>query len=508
MDDIKSIALLKTKKEIEAKKHNGFNELGFSPSHEGFSEQIAIIEKEFYKFKHMDELAKQRLSSPPSKKYRLCTGSPAKLEPFMPAVAAMKKVLNDLHKSKTPTHKYPEAMGYSSLKQPFVDYLKALNFADKQLNVNNVIYTSSTTQAYTYLMQIIANPGDVILIPAPTYGLFTFIPERIGCKVELIELKAENNWLINIESLKKSIIKINKELKKQPVRKDGQAPKIAAFLNINPHNPLGNVMSNKHYGLLKELGDVCKDNGIFLIDDIIYRDMCYDEENPALPVSTIPNMFDNVISLLGLSKSFGLPGIRAGAVVANEIIINSLRDKIFQDTDSVSILPATAIAGAYNNSTKRHSAFKKYYRKTIHEYKYRLNLVKSLTEGIQTVDNEYKKKIIRDVKKYTNVKQATKLLQGIPGVVIAKGTYPESGFFVLLDFTALKNKWYYDTKISNDTDLMLVLYSDAGIKLLFGGAFAWPNKDEIIGRVAFSVDTKDLIHSFRAMHSTIGKLKE
>ena len=93
-----------------------------------------------------------------------------------------------------------------------------------------------------------------------------------------------------------------------------------AFLNANPNNPTGKVMGEKNVELLTEIGNVCLERGVFVIDDLVYRDTSYDPDNIAKPIATIPGMFRNTISLFGLSKSYGLASLRAGFIVADEIL--------------------------------------------------------------------------------------------------------------------------------------------------------------------------------------------
>ena len=93
-------------------------------------------------------------------------------------------------------------------------------------------------------------------------------------------------------------------------------------------------MGDEEEDLLKEIGEVCLQRGVFVIDDLVYRDLSFDGDNLAKPIATIQKMFRNTISLFGLSKSYGLASLRAGFVVADEIIIRELINRIFQEMDS------------------------------------------------------------------------------------------------------------------------------------------------------------------------------
>src|SRR5699024_5040506 len=112
--------------------------------------------------------------------------------------------------------------------------------------------------------------------------------------------------------------------------------------------------------LLKEIGEVCLKRGVFIIDDLVYRDLTFDADNLAKPIATIPGMFRNTISLFGLSKSYGMASLRAGFVVADEVIIRELINRIFQGMDSAPDIVGRALAGAFNVRPERDAIYQDY----------------------------------------------------------------------------------------------------------------------------------------------------
>ena len=93
-------------------------------------------------------------------------------------------------------------------------------------------------------------------------------------------------------------------------------------------------MGEKEADLLTQISQICLERGVFVIDDMVYRDITYDKNNIAKPIATIPGMFRNTITLLGLSKSYGMASLRAGFLIADEIIIREVINRIFQEMDS------------------------------------------------------------------------------------------------------------------------------------------------------------------------------
>ena len=287
-------------------------------------------------------------------------------------------------------------------------------------------------------------------------------------------------------------------------------PKVVAFLNENPHNPLGKVMNEKNKNILEKIGEVCLNKGVFVIDDIIYRDLTYDREHLAKPMGTYSKYFDNTITIAGLSKSYGMAAMRAGMVVANEIIIRGIRNYIFQTMDSSPVLQGRALAGAFNASIKRYREYDNYFKPIIQEYEYRLQLLKALVEGIDSIDDinlkqTLENEIIRYAKNDFNV---TEILEGIPGVKIAEGTFPDAGFFVMLDYSELKNKESdYGRIITDEKELLKYMYEQEKIKLILGQSISWPNEEELIGRVTTALPREDLIDHFGAMNKCLRKLR-
>lgn len=197
---------------------------------------------------------------------------------------------------------------------------------------------------YNQIISLISRPEDVVLVTGPSYGLFTIRTERSGANVEVLDLEKEDDFLIDPDKLAKRIDQINESLQQVHHRRLGYVPRVVAFLNANPNNPTGKVMGKKQEKLLYQIAEVCQKRGVFVIDDLVYRDITYDKENIAMPIATIPGMFRNTISLFGLSKSYEMAELRAGFVVADESIIYGIVNKTFQTMDSVPTIIGEALA--------------------------------------------------------------------------------------------------------------------------------------------------------------------
>ena len=421
----------------------------------------------------------------------MTSGNPMNYKTFPPILEQINKYLlsNNLYK-------YPYSEGDDRVRKVLLEYIERKGFInndaysyddidEKGLSINNLTLTVSTSHAFNIVLDIIAHKHDVILMTAPNYGLFSFKPERLDIDVELIPLKEENDYLIDPNDLENIIIKTNNEL--QEKYKDlFYTPKVVAFVNSNPNNPLGNVMGKNEYDLLLNVGSICKKYGLFIIDDLIYRDICFDSNNLSLPVATIPGLFRNTISLFGLSKSYGFASLRAGFIVADEVIIREVINRIFREMDAIPAIIGEALVGAFK---KNDNEYNNYFIKLREMYESNFNLFKTLVDGINTCDIRYKDKIKEEITKYC---YNYDIENGINGINIK--TNPKAGFFVIIDFTSLKGKKYNGKLIETEEDLLYFFYKTIYLRFLIGKSFAWPNKNELVGRFTFAKNSNEIIN--------------
>ncbi|MFA5696484.1 MAG: pyridoxal phosphate-dependent aminotransferase [Bacilli bacterium] len=483
----------------------GLPDLGTRLDRTEFSDEVKKIYDVFSIYGNgLYELLNDKIRDIPSKS--LGGGSPMKTPPFP---LSQKRLIDSI--TFDDMSEYPMAAGDDKSKREIVEYLIKEGFESKdKIDENNLIFTLSTTQAFSIICQIIGRPFDVILMTGPNYGLFTFVPERSNnMNIEILPLSEDDDWYVNADKLDLRIKEINEKLKQKYAGKLEYTPKVVAFLNENPHNPLGKVMNTNNKQTLEKIGDVCLKNGVFVIDDLIYRDLTFDRENLALPMATYKKYFDNTISLFGLSKGYGLASIRAGMVVAHPIIIRGIRNYIFQNMDSSPVLQAKAMAGAFNASDERYIEYEKFFNPIIEEYKYRLQLLKALVNGLDSIeDSNVRRTIEFNIRESLYSDYSLKnILEGIPGVDFVRGTFPESGFFALLNFTDLKNKTSDKRQITDEIELLKHMYETEKIKLILGQSISYPDSNQLIGRVTTAIEKNDLINHMGAMNKTLRKLK-
>ena len=444
----------------------------------------------------------------------LGSGNPTKYPPFPMAIDEMKKSLDSY------MYKYPYTEGSDEIRKVLLDYIEKEGFInttpynysdidDKGLCVHNITFLPSTSIAFNMVVSLISKPGDVVLVTGPNYGLFTIRAERAGAEVEVLPLSKEDRWLVNPEKLANKIDEINESLQKVYNRRKGYIPRVVAFVNANPNNPTGKVMGEKNADLLKEIGEVCLKRGVFIIDDLVYRDLTFDPQNIAKPIATIPGMFRNTISLFGLSKSYGMASLRAGFVVADEVIIRELINRIFQGMDSAPDIVGRALAGAFNVRPERDSIYQDYFSKlrTIYQEKYQL--LKALVEGIDSINNSSLKNRIRSKieNQITDSKLLKQVLKGLPYTKFPDNLEPESGFFAILDFTKVRGMKYNNTIINTERDLLTFFYRTYRTRFLVGQSISWPYPSELVGRVTFAIEDNLIISALSQMNQSLHLLE-
>jgi aspartate/methionine/tyrosine aminotransferase len=481
----------------------GLPAIGTRLDGEGFNNNVQEIADaiDFYGFKVRDD---DIVSIPDT---NLGSGNPLKIYPFPPAKKAMLDSINNDY-----MHAYPYTEGDDNLRKILLDYIEDEGFIndepysyddvdEKGLSIHNLTFLPSTSIAFNLIINIIAKPGDVVLITGPNYGLFTIRAERAGAEVEIIPLEKEDDYLINPIKLAKKIDDINSSLENVYHKRRAYVPRVVSFLNTNPNNPTGKVMGVKEKDLLLKIGNVCNERGVFIIDDLVYRDITFDENNLALPLATLPGMFKNTISLFSLSKSYGMASLRAGLVVADEVIIRELINRVFQSMDSSPDIVGRALVGAYNASLERKEAYKVYFKKVRETYSKRFNLLKALVLGLDSLTS-YKTEIENVLKNYLSLDEMDTPMPYTKIPII-----PESGFFAILDFTDLKGLKYEGKPIITEEDLLKFFYKTCRIRFLVGQSISWPDRFALIGRVNFALEEDELIKAFLMMKKALFKLK-
>jgi alanine-synthesizing transaminase len=154
---------------------------------------------------------------------------------------------------------------------------------------DRVLITSGTSEGIELALTGIVDEGEEVLVPSPTYPLYTAVLAKIGAHPVYYRTDYTNGWLPDVAHLKSGI-----------------TPKTRALVIIDPNNPTGAIYPDD---MRRALIDVADAHGLVILADEVYGDLAYD--GPVTPMALLaPDAA--IISYSSLSKAYLAPGWRAG----------------------------------------------------------------------------------------------------------------------------------------------------------------------------------------------------
>jgi alanine-synthesizing transaminase len=154
---------------------------------------------------------------------------------------------------------------------------------------DRVVITAGTSEGIELALTALAGPGDDVLIPVPTYPLYTAVLAKIGARGVFYRTDPQRGWLPDVEHVRSLI-----------------TPATRALVVIDPNNPTGATYSND---VRKALLEVADEHNIPLLADEVYADLAFDGPVPAIAKL---NPDAPVITFSSLSKAYLAPGWRTG----------------------------------------------------------------------------------------------------------------------------------------------------------------------------------------------------
>jgi LL-diaminopimelate aminotransferase len=254
------------------------------------------------------------------------------------------QILQTMHQAidDPSTHNYPPYQGTQEFREAAVNWMER-RFGVTGLNPHTEIISSiGSKEAIHNTFLAFVEAGDYALIPEPGYPVYKTGSIFAGGEPYSMPLKAENNFLPDLNIIPEEI-----------ARK-------AKLLWINyPNNPTGAIASLEFLG---ELVDFCRQYNILLCHDHAYSEMAYDGYKPP-SVLQVPGAKDVAIEFHSLSKSYNMMGWRIGFVVGNATGIQGVRQvKTNVDSGVFKAIQKAAIA-AFSTSDAELSALMSGYQK-------------------------------------------------------------------------------------------------------------------------------------------------
>ncbi len=173
-------------------------------------------------------------------------------------------------------------------------------YAARGHNVNpeRILLTASTSEAYSYLFKLLADPGDEVLAPRPSYPLFEYLANMESLKVRQYRLAYHAGWSIDLDALVSEM-----------------SPRTRAVILVNPNNPTGSYVKQAELVAIRKL---CADRGVAVISDEVFSDYALSADNGRVA------LLAGDYSMSGLSKVSGLPQMKLGWIVAPEESMDKL----------------------------------------------------------------------------------------------------------------------------------------------------------------------------------------
>jgi len=185
----------------------------------------------------------------------------------------------------------PNPKGLEGARRAVAAYYRERGIA---VSVEDIVLTTSTSEAYTFAFRILCNPGDELLIPVPSYPLFSFLAEIQDVKLARYPLIYDHGWQIDFHALEQAI-----------------TPCTRGVVVVQPNNPTGHFTRPDEAARLNE---ICSSRQMALIADEVFLDFALTEKSPA---SFAANTAALTFTLSGLSKISGLPQMKSAWLVTS-----------------------------------------------------------------------------------------------------------------------------------------------------------------------------------------------
>jgi aspartate/methionine/tyrosine aminotransferase len=157
------------------------------------------------------------------------------------------------------------------------------------VSADRVLITSGTSEGIELAITAIVDEGEQVLVPSPTYPLYTAVLAKIGAEPAYYRTDPSNHWLPDLDHLRSLI-----------------TSKTRALVVIDPNNPTGAVYPDS---MRRQLIALAETHGLVILADEVYGDLAYD--GSVAPMATLNNDAP-IISYSSLSKAYLAPGWRAG----------------------------------------------------------------------------------------------------------------------------------------------------------------------------------------------------
>ncbi len=183
----------------------------------------------------------------------------------------------------------PDPKGLLAARRAVSEYYAAHGIT---VPVEDIILTTSTSEAYSFAFRVLCNPDDELLIPEPSYPLFSFLADIHDVRLVAYPLLYDHGWQIDFHALQQAI-----------------TARTRGVIVVNPNNPTGHFCNA---GELEKLSEICSAREIAIIADEVFLDFHLAATQPR---SFAANAASLTFTMSGLSKISGLPQMKSAWLV-------------------------------------------------------------------------------------------------------------------------------------------------------------------------------------------------
>src|SRR6266446_5531761 len=184
----------------------------------------------------------------------------------------------------------PNPKGLESARRAVAAYYAARN---DDVSAEDIILTTSTSEAYFYVFRTLCNPGEELVIPSPSYPLFDFLADIQDVSLVRYPLLYDHGWQIDFRALEQAI-----------------TPRTRRVIVVHPNNPTGHFAKQAE---IARLNSICSAREMAIIADEVFLDFALEGSRAA---SFAANRSALTFTLSGLSKISGLPQMKAAWLIA------------------------------------------------------------------------------------------------------------------------------------------------------------------------------------------------
>ena len=337
--------------------------------------------------------------------------------------------------------RYTDVKGLIDLRQAISDkYKKEFDLSyDPE---TEIIVSSGAKHSLFTTLQALISDGDEVIIPVPYWVSYSEMVKVAGGEPIFVYPKKENNFILTKEELKSVI-----------------TPKSKVIMLNNPSNPTGVVYTKEQ---LKEIAEVCLEEGIYILSDEIYEMLLYNNREFTPVASLSEEIKDITITINGASKSYAMTGWRVGYALANKDIIKAMNTIQGQCVSHPSSISQYATVAALKADQSIVSDMVKEYDK---RRKYMLEELKGI-EGVNPIE-------------------------------------PDGAFYVFADVSAFYGKEYNGKTINGSIEFADALLSSKYVAVIPGIGFG---ADDFI-RFSYATGMDDIKKGLKLFKEFINEIK-